>query len=115
VLDVPLSSERVGGTLSGRMLSGGTERPVPPEALSLVPSAPTTWEEHDELAVDGVEVSWWVDDDGAVHCTTLEGLARGLAWAAGQWPARWAVAAVLGEPARMSELEVELRLDGFAT
>ena len=109
VLDVAVSSDRVRGTVTG-----GTERPVPSAALMLVPAAPPSWWEHEELAVDGVAVSWWVDDIGRVHATTVEGLAWGLGWAAEQWPARWALAAVLSDPARVSELGVELRLDGLA-
>ena len=43
--------------------------------------------------VGGDDVAWWVDDRGTVHAATTDGLARGLAWAAGDWPARWPVAA----------------------
>ena len=38
--------------------------------------------------------------DGVVHASTLEGVAAGLAWAAGQWPRRFEVAALLEDPSR---------------
>jgi hypothetical protein len=39
-----------------------------------------------------------------VHAATLEGVAAGLAWAAGQWPRRFEVAALLEDPSRTGEL-----------
>jgi len=50
---------------------------------------------------DGVER---VDDDGTVHAATVDGLARGLAWASDQWGRRWALAAVLADPDRLAEV-----------
>ncbi|MFC1400374.1 MULTISPECIES: sacsin N-terminal ATP-binding-like domain-containing protein [Streptacidiphilus] len=41
---------------------------------------------------------------GALHAATPEGLAAGLAWAAGQWHRRFEVLAVLGDPDRAYEL-----------
>jgi hypothetical protein len=42
----------------------------------------------------------------------VDGLARGLSWAAGRWEQRLLVAAVLAEPDRVAELLAEARLDG---
>jgi hypothetical protein len=39
-----------------------------------------------------------------LHAATLEGVAAGLAWAAGQWPRRFEVAALLEDPTRTEEL-----------
>lgn len=107
VLDVPVSSEVV----RGRVESPGESRPVPPVAGVLLPAVPGEWFEHETLLVDDVEVTWWVDDDGAVHASTVDGLARGLAWAADRWDRRWAVEAVLVDPRRLDEVDVELRLE----
>jgi len=73
-------------------------------ARRLLPGGgPATWCEHDRLVVDGAEVDWWVDEAG-VHACTLDGLARALAWQAGAWPLRFAVAAALADPAAVDEL-----------
>ncbi|MEU6991557.1 molecular chaperone Hsp90 [Streptomyces sp. NPDC046465] len=83
----------------------GVEHAVP-EAVRILlgPSAPETYIEHDELIASGVELDWRRTPNGAVHAATLEGVAAGLAWAAGQWPRRFEVAALLEDPTRTSEL-----------
>jgi hypothetical protein len=106
VLDVSVSSEVV----RGRVESSGESRPVPSVAGVLLPAVPAEWFEHETLLVDDVEVSWWVDDDGAVHASTLDGLARGLAWGVDRWDRRWALEAVLADPTRLDEVHAELRL-----
>ncbi|SEE53938.1 hypothetical protein SAMN05428954_2920 [Streptomyces sp. 2112.3] len=50
------------------------------------------------------ELDWRRTLDGTVHAATLEGVAAGLAWAAGQWPRRFEVAALLEDPERGEEL-----------
>ncbi len=88
----------------------GTSRPVPLEAAAVLgPQAdvPPTYLEHDDLTVASVPVDWWVDADGAVHAATVDGLARGLAWACGRWDRRWLLAAVLADPDRLAELAAE--------
>jgi hypothetical protein len=88
--------------------------PTPPAALAVVPRAPATWHEHEDLHVDGVPVDWWVEGDGpdaVVHATHLAALARGLAQAAGAWGARHALEIVLAEPGRAAELVTEAMLD----
>ncbi len=85
-------------------------RPVPSVAGALLGpevDLPSTYLEHDDLRAASVPVSWWVDEDGTVHAATLDGLARGLAWASGRWDRRWALAAVLAEPDRLAEVVAE--------
>ncbi|MBM7170918.1 molecular chaperone Hsp90 [Streptomyces sp. G44] len=83
----------------------GVERAVPEPVRTLLGAAtPRTYVEHDELVAGGVELDWRRTRDGAVHAATLEGVAAGLAWAAGQWPRRFEVAALLEDPSRTAEL-----------
>ncbi|GAA3571099.1 hypothetical protein GCM10022419_059950 [Nonomuraea rosea] len=93
LLDLPLAGELT----SGEVTSQGEVRDVPPAVRSLLPAAPATYVEHEKLLVDGVECAWRFFE-GAVHCTGVDGLARGLAWATGQWNDRLAVAALLRDP-----------------
>jgi hypothetical protein len=90
---------------------GGSERPVPGVAARVLAGAPATYREHDDLRVAGVPCDWWVDDDGTVHAATVEGLARGLAWAADRWERRLLLAAVLADPDRVDELLAEAAWD----
>lgn len=106
VLGVMCSSDRVEVEITG-----GASRPVPQVARDVLGgSVPSSWREHDELSVAGREVSWWVTAEGEVHASTLDGLARGLAWGAGRWDDRLVVAAVLSDPARAAELLAEADL-----
>jgi hypothetical protein len=76
-----------------------------------MPWVPETYVEHDELVLDDeVEVQWRVQD-GVVHASTFDGLARALAWAAGRWDRRHLIAALLAEPERAGELAVEAYFD----
>jgi hypothetical protein len=108
VLDLDRSSEVV----RAPDLSGGSRQPLPASVAGLLAGLPGTWQEHDRLAVDGVEVSWWRGPDGSVHAATVDGLARGLAAAAGRWDRRLLVAAMLADPGRADELRVEALLEG---
>lgn len=107
VLDLDRSSE----VLAAPDLSGGSARPVTAAVVGLVAGLPATWHEHDGLVADGVPVAWWRGPDGVVHAATVDGLARGLAAAAGRWEARLLIAAVLADPARAGELRAEALLD----
>ncbi|MEW2158599.1 molecular chaperone Hsp90 [Streptomyces sp. NPDC007189] len=96
---------RLSESVTGEVHSEGTEHEVPePVRVLLGPRTPGTYVEHDELVVDGVEIDWRLTDDGVLHAATLEGVAAGLAWAAGQWPRRFEVAALLEDPSRTQEL-----------
>jgi hypothetical protein len=107
LFDVPLAQEVAEGKINGE----GTAADVPAIVRELVPEVPATWWEHEELTVDGVEVSWWVDADGAPHAATFDGLAKALAWAAGRWDQRHVIRAVLNEPDRSVELLVDAVYD----
>ncbi|WP_460066972.1 sacsin N-terminal ATP-binding-like domain-containing protein [Streptomyces sp. YKOK-I1] len=96
---------RLSESVTGRIDSEGAEHDVP-EAVHVLlgPRTPSVYVEHEELVVDGVELDWRLTDDGVLHAATLEGVAAGLAWAAGQWPRRFEVAALLEDPSRTGEL-----------
>ncbi|NJP51363.1 molecular chaperone Hsp90 [Streptomyces sp. SBST2-5] len=96
---------RLSESVTGEVHSKGTEHEVPDSVRVLLgPRTPSSYVEHEELVVDGVEIDWRLTDDGVVHAATLEGVAAGLAWAAGQWPRRFEVAALLEDPSRTEEL-----------
>ncbi|MFK4145855.1 molecular chaperone Hsp90 [Streptomyces sp. NPDC004065] len=96
---------RLSESVTGSVDSEGTEHDVPePVRLLLGPRTPATYVEHDELVVDGTALDWRLTSDGVLHAATLEGVAAGLAWAAGQWPRRFEVAALLEDPSRTEEL-----------
>ncbi|MER7403992.1 molecular chaperone Hsp90 [Streptomyces sp. NPDC000070] len=96
---------RLSESVTGQVTSEGTEHEVPGSVRTLLgPRTPSSYLEHEELVVDGVEIDWRLADDGVLHAATLEGVAAGLAWAAGQWPRRFEVAALLEDPSRTEEL-----------
>ena len=96
---------RLSESVTGEVHSEGTEHDVPdPVRVLLGPRTPSTYVEHEELVVDGVELDWRLTADTVLHASTLEGVAAGLAWAAGQWPRRFEVAALLEDPSRTQEL-----------
>lgn len=107
LFDVPMAQEVAEGKIDGP----GTAADVPAIVRELVPGVPPTWWEHEELTVDGVEVSWWVDAGGAPHAATFDGLAKALAWASGRWDQRHVIRAVLNEPDRSSELLIDAAYD----
>lgn len=102
LLDLPLASELAEGRIDGT----GVVADVPGAVGAVLPGAPRQWREHDQLMVDGHEVDWWVEG-GDVHAATSDGLARGLAWAAGDWPARHLVAQLLADPGDVVRLMIE--------
>jgi hypothetical protein len=96
---------RLSESVTGSVDSEGTEHDVPESVRVLLGArTPETYVEHEELFVDGVELDWRLTNDGELHAATLEGVAAGLAWAAGQWPRRFEVAALLEDPSRTEEL-----------
>jgi hypothetical protein len=107
LLEVPMAGEVAAGKVDGV----GTAADVPSIVRELVPQVPDTWWEHEELTVDGVEVSWWVSEDGAPHAATFNGLAKALAWSAGRWDQRHVILAILSNPSRASELRIDATFD----
>lgn len=96
---------RLGETIDAEVTSEGEEHRVPESVRVLLGAGtPDVYIEHAELRAGGVELDWRRTPDGAVHAATLEGVAAGLAWAAGQWPRRFEVAALLEDPSRTEEL-----------
>ncbi|TRV74270.1 molecular chaperone Hsp90 [Streptomyces sp. 130] len=96
---------RLGESVAAEVTSDGEEHEVPESVRVLLgPATPDTYVEHGELRAGGVELDWRRTPDGVVHASTLEGVAAGLAWASGQWPRRFEVAALLEDPSRTEEL-----------
>lgn len=96
---------RLSESVTGSVDSEGTEHDVPESVRVLLgASTPSSYVEHEELVVDGVEIDWRLTSDGVLHAATLEGVAAGLAWASRQWPRRFEVAALLEDPTRTEEL-----------
>ncbi|MFF1921267.1 sacsin N-terminal ATP-binding-like domain-containing protein [Streptomyces sp. NPDC058221] len=96
---------RLGESVEAEVTSEGEEHQVPESVRILLGAGtPDTYVEHGELRAAGVELDWRRTPDGTVHASTLEGVAAGLAWAAGQWPRRFEVAALLEDPSRTDEL-----------
>jgi hypothetical protein len=82
----------------GLIAGHGDARSVPEAVTSLLGLEELTYQEHDDLQVDATSLDWWVTSDGDLHAATVDGLARALAWYAGQWSRRWQIAAVLSDP-----------------
>ncbi|WP_431947751.1 sacsin N-terminal ATP-binding-like domain-containing protein [Actinacidiphila sp. bgisy167] len=99
---------RLSEAFDAPVVSQGEPHDVADTVRELLPGVPLSYVEHEELLVaapDGgtVELDWrWVD--GTLHAATLEGVAAGLAWAAGAWQRRFEVAALLEDPTRTEEL-----------
>ncbi|WP_398921020.1 hypothetical protein [Streptomyces sp. I6] len=96
---------RLSEAVEADVTTDGEEHAVPESVQALLgPATPASYVEHEELLAGGVELDWRRGSDGVVHAATLEGVAAGLAWAAGQWPRRFEVAALLEDPSRTEEL-----------
>jgi hypothetical protein len=106
LLDLPMVSEEVAGLVE----SSPTRTPVPAIVSAVLPGAPASYFAHDPLVVDGVPVPWRYTL-GNVHAAGPDGLACGLAWACGRWPARQLLAALLRDPGAAARLLAEADLD----
>ena len=106
LLDLPLASEEIEGIVE----SSGKRGPVPAVVRTVLPTAPPPYESHDRLVVDGEEVEWRYRD-GVIHAATPEGLACGLAWAAGEWQLRRLLMALLRTPESTAHLLADADLD----
>ncbi|KQY23207.1 ATP-binding protein [Cellulomonas sp. Root485] len=103
LLDLPFA----GDLADGAVTSGGEVDDVPADVRTLLPDAPDTWVQHDDLLVDGAPVDWWVEDS-VVHAVHLAGLAAGLAQAADRWDLRYAVEVLLTAPDRAAEIALDV-------
>jgi hypothetical protein len=106
LLDLPLASEEVPGVIE----STGEPRLVPEIVGSVLRTAPETYQSHDKLVVDGVEIPWRYRD-GDIHAATPEGLACGLAWVTGRWQARHVLTALLTSPDEAPRLLADADLE----
>ncbi|MGW0117629.1 sacsin N-terminal ATP-binding-like domain-containing protein [Streptomyces sp. NPDC003327] len=96
---------RLSEAVEAEVTTVGEEHEVPAAVHALLgPATPESYIEHEELRAAGVDLDWRRTPDGVLHAATLEGVAAGLAWAAGQWPRRFEVAALLEDPSRTAEL-----------
>ena len=119
-LDLDVQNDDVAPDADGDTGSADGDRPLPPGVAALVPDLRVTVVRHRRLAVSGHRVTWWVTrtppgpggaGDVVVHATTVDGLARGLALAAGDWSLRHALAAALADPATADALVAETAWD----
>ncbi|MER8042043.1 molecular chaperone Hsp90 [Streptomyces sp. NPDC094032] len=100
-----LQVRRLSEAVDAEVTTVGEEHEVPSAVHALLgPATPATYVEHEELRAADTELDWRRTPDGVLHAATLEGVAAGLAWAAGQWPRRFEVAALLEDPSRTAEL-----------
>ncbi|HVQ86545.1 MAG TPA: molecular chaperone Hsp90 [Actinomycetes bacterium] len=97
--------------VAGYVPAGGITRTVPAAIGRAFPGSPSTYLEHDELIVASKPVEWWVTNENVVHAATMDGLARGLAWASGAWSARWELAGLLADGDRADEALNERAFD----
>ncbi|MBY8884916.1 molecular chaperone Hsp90 [Streptomyces sp. PTM05] len=98
---------RLSEEFAAPVVSHGEPHEVADAVRDLLPGAPASYVEHEELlveAADGGRALDWRWADGVLHAATLEGVAAGLAWAAGEWRRRFEVAALLEDPSRTGEL-----------
>jgi hypothetical protein len=106
LLDLPLASEEVAGTLD----SAGERRSVPEIVAAVLPDAPAHYYAHDKLTVDGIELGWRCLD-GDIHAATEQGLASALAWQAGRWQLRPLLTALLTSPEAADRVLADADLD----
>lgn len=106
VLDLALASVEYRGAVT----SSGQLRQVPDVIQTLLPEAPTDYLHHPALQVEGMTAAWRYVH-GRIHADSPAGLARGLAWASGQWQHRHLIAEALRSPDSVAHLRDERTLD----
>jgi hypothetical protein len=108
LLDLPLASEEIAGSLD----APGQRRAVPAVIAAALPDAPSHYQAHDKLTVDGIELAWRYLD-GQIHAASPAGLGCALAWRAGQWPLRHLLTALLADPDSAPRVLADADLDPF--
>jgi hypothetical protein len=111
LLDLPLLSERVQPTVTSAPGRRGPWAAVPGADLAAarlgLPALAGEVAVHEPLLAAGRPVSWW-PGDGVDHVDGSPGaLGRALAWRAGAWPLRQALAEAFAEPGRSADLAAE--------
>jgi hypothetical protein len=110
LLDLPLASEEIAGSLDSGSLDAAERRAVPPIVATVLPDAPSHYLAHDKLTVDGIELPWRYLD-GEIHAATPPGLGCALAWRAGQWTLRHLLTALLADPDGADRVLADADLD----
>jgi len=110
LLDLPLASEEIAGSLDAGSLDSAESREVPPIVAAALPDAPSHYLAHDKLTVDGIELPWRYLD-GEIHAATAAGLGCALAWRAGQWSLRHLLTALLTDPDGADRVLADADLD----
>jgi hypothetical protein len=106
LLDLPLASEEIAGSLD----SPGQRSPIPSIVAVVLPDAPSHYQAHDKLTVDGIELPWRYLD-GEIHAASPAGLGSALAWRAGQWTRRHLLTALLADPDGADRVQADADLD----
>jgi hypothetical protein len=110
LLDLPLAGEQVRGSVTDRgRRPPWAERPGAGLAAARlgVDRLAGAVAVHDELTVAGRPVTWWPADDVDHVDGSPEALGRALAWRAGAWSLRQALAEAFAFPDRAAQLAVE--------
>ena len=119
-LDLDLQPDDVAPDGGPASAPGDARWELPAAVAALLPGLDVVAVRHEHLVVAGHPVPWWVTrgpdgpgdaPDVVVHATTTDGLARGLALAAGDWSLRHALAAALADPAAADALLAETAWD----
>ena len=111
-LDVVAAAEGA----DGRVTSRGHRTVTSSAVLQVFPGAPPTWQDHDDLEVDGRPVDWWLERPAGgpiVHASTTAGLARALATVVG-WQRRDTVERLLTDPGSADDVLLEAAGEGPA-
>ena len=106
LLDLPLASEEIAGSLD----SPGQRRAVPAIVRAVVLDAPSYYQAHDKLTVDGIGLPWRYLG-GEIHAASPAGLGCALAWRAGRWPLRHLLTALLTDPDSAPQALADADLD----
>jgi hypothetical protein len=111
LLDLPLAGELVRATVSGRPDRQLPWAELPGAALAAARLGRSELSGevavHASLTVGGRPVSWWPGGDVDHVDGSPEALGRALAWRAGRWSARQALAEAFARPDRADELTAE--------
>ena len=111
LLDLPLASELVSATVTGRPDRRMPWAELPGAELAAARLGRGRLEGevavHAALAVDGREVAWWPGEDVDHVDGSAAALGRALAWRAGTWSARQALAEAFALPDRAEQLAAE--------
>jgi hypothetical protein len=111
LLDLPLASELVRASVTSRPARRLAWSEVPGAVLAAARLGATELggkvAVHEPLTVDGRPVAWWPGDDVDHVDGTPEALGRALAWRAGAWSRRQALAEAFAHPDRALELAAE--------